>query len=183
MDYNDWLYFYSQFFCPNCGGFHPPDDGGYGGYPGQQGGYPGPQGGYPPQGGGGYPPQQGIQPPQGSGAYPPQNNPPNLPPGRGGPPIYGPSTTTLDGNTPVRTGLGSSSSPPPPPPPAPASSPPSPPAPHSSTPRYTATSPARANIPRKPATRCASTANPPRWRPQRPRSNPRAPSSSPRSRW
>ncbi|OBT98560.1 hypothetical protein VE01_03543 [Pseudogymnoascus verrucosus] len=101
MDYNDWLYFYSQFFCPDCGSFHPPDDGGYGGYPGQQGGYPGQQGGV-----GGYPPQS--------------NNTTPLPAGRGGPPIYGPSTETADGNTPVTSGLGSLSSPLPPlPPPGP----------------------------------------------------------------
>ncbi|OBT76014.1 hypothetical protein VF21_03521 [Pseudogymnoascus sp. 05NY08] len=133
MDYNDWLYFYSQFFCPDCGGFHPPDDSSYGGYPGQQGGYPGQQGGYPdPQGGypgpqGGYPGQQGGYPgqqagyPPGGGGYPPQQgNGSNLPPGRGGPPIYGPSTETADGNTPVISGLGSISSPLPPlPPPGP----------------------------------------------------------------
>ncbi|ELR05418.1 hypothetical protein GMDG_01713 [Pseudogymnoascus destructans 20631-21] len=99
MAYNDWLYFYSQFFCPDCGGFHPPDDGGYGGYPGQQGVYPGQQGGYPgPQGG--YPGPRGGHPP-GGGGYPPQSNTASLHPGRGGPPIYGPSTETADGNTPT----------------------------------------------------------------------------------
>ncbi|OAF60560.2 hypothetical protein VC83_03579 [Pseudogymnoascus destructans] len=122
MAYNDWLYFYSQFFCPDCGGFHPPDDGGYGGYPGQQGVYPGQQGGYPgPQGG--YPGPRGGHPP-GGGGYPPKATPPASTPAVAAPPSTAPPPKPPTATPPSPPAWAASPPPSPPPPPGPGLLPP-----------------------------------------------------------